>query len=82
MMNLKRSTIKQQLEEPEFQSINQLLIGELKAMDMVINEFIQLFGMDESEESETPVKKDENTENSSSENKEKNEKGIDSDETN
>lgn len=85
MMNLKRSTIKQQLEEPEFQSIKQILIGELKAIDMVINEFIQLFGMDEREESETLAKKDENTENYSSDNiesLEKSKKGIDSDETN
>lgn len=48
MMNLKRSTIKQQLTEPEFQSINQILIGELKAMDLVINEFVQLFEIQES----------------------------------
>jgi len=40
---LKRSTIKQQLDQPEFQSIQPILIGELKAIDMVINEFIQLF---------------------------------------
>ncbi|GLC89621.1 hypothetical protein [Lysinibacillus piscis] len=40
---LKRSTIVQQLEQPEFQSIQQILIGELKALDMVINEFTQLF---------------------------------------
>ncbi|CAM4242143.1 hypothetical protein [Lederbergia lenta] len=49
MMKLKRSTIKQQLNEPEFQSINQILVGELKAIDMVINELIQLFEIHESE---------------------------------
>lgn len=49
MLNLKRSTIKQQLDEPEFQPINQILIGELKAIDMVINEFIQLFELHEGE---------------------------------
>ncbi|MFC4322264.1 hypothetical protein [Litchfieldia salsa] len=49
MMNLKRSTIKQQLDAPEFQSINQILIGELKAIDMVINEFTQLFEIHENE---------------------------------
>ena len=48
-MNLKRSTIKQQLEQPEFQSIHPILVGELKAIDMVINEFIQLFEIDEDE---------------------------------
>lgn len=49
MMHLKRTTIKQQLEQPEFQSIQQMLIGELKAIDMVINEFSQLFEIHESE---------------------------------
>lgn len=52
-MNLKRATIKQQLEQPEFQSIQQILIGELKAMDMIINEFIQLFEIQEGETMDT-----------------------------
>ncbi|MEH7081884.1 hypothetical protein V7139_03995 [Neobacillus drentensis] len=47
MMNVKRSTIMKQLEAPEFQSINQILIGELKAMDMIINEYTQLFELHE-----------------------------------
>lgn len=54
MMNLKRATIKQQLEQPEFQSIQPILVGELKAIDMVINEFIQLFEIHESETLDTP----------------------------
>ncbi|MDT8858640.1 hypothetical protein N0O92_00260 [Alkalihalobacillus sp. MEB130] len=49
MMNLKRATIKKQLDEPEFQSIHQILIGELKAIDLVINEFRQLFEIHENE---------------------------------
>ena len=48
-MYLKRSTIKQQLDQPEFQSIQPILVGELKAIDMVINEFIQLFEINEDE---------------------------------
>ncbi|MEH7117672.1 hypothetical protein V7128_09675 [Neobacillus vireti] len=52
MMNLKRSTLKQQLEAPEFQSIQPILIGELKAIEMVINEFVQLFELHEFEASE------------------------------
>ncbi|WP_102271965.1 hypothetical protein [Cytobacillus massiliigabonensis] len=52
MMNLKRDTIKQQLEKPEFQSINPILVGELKAIDMVINEFKQLFELRENEAAE------------------------------
>jgi hypothetical protein len=62
MMNLKRSTIKQQLDKPEFQSINQILVGELKAIDMIINEFIQLFEIQESEVTEVPDDKDKETE--------------------
>ncbi|MGE7691253.1 hypothetical protein ACQKMI_18830 [Lysinibacillus sp. NPDC097214] len=54
MMNLKRATIKQQLEQPEFQSIQPILVGELKAIDMVINEFSQLFEIHESETLDTP----------------------------
>jgi hypothetical protein len=57
MLNLKRATIKQQLEEPEFQSINQILIGELKAIDMVKNEFIQLFELHEGETMDLPFEK-------------------------
>ncbi|MFC4619021.1 hypothetical protein ACFO4N_09885 [Camelliibacillus cellulosilyticus] len=49
MMNLKRSTLKQQLKSPELQSIQQVLVGELKAIEMVINEFAQLFELHEFE---------------------------------
>ncbi|MFJ5765526.1 hypothetical protein ACIP9C_09180 [Lysinibacillus sp. NPDC093210] len=59
-MNVKRATIKQQLEQPEFQSIQQILVGELKAMDMVINEFIQLFEIQENETTDM-ISEDENT---------------------
>jgi len=48
-MICKRSTIQQQLDKPEFQSIQQVLIGELKAIDMVIAEFTQLFEIQESD---------------------------------
>lgn len=86
MMNLKRSTIKQQLDEPEFQSINQILIGELKAIDMVINEFIQLFELHEGEAMEVPnEKKNEEADTSVLESKESlnnGKKGSEFDETN
>lgn len=52
-MHLKRSTIKQQLEQPEFQSIQSILVGELKAIDMVISEFSQLFDINEDEMDES-----------------------------
>ena len=56
MLNLKRDTIKQQLEKPEFQSINQILVGELKAIDLVINEFMQLFELHEQEDAKVDGK--------------------------
>lgn len=52
ILNVKRDTLKHQLETPELQSINQILVGELKAIDMIINEFIQVFDIHESEVSE------------------------------
>lgn len=62
MMRLKRSTIMQQLDAPEFQSIHQILVGELKAIDMVISEFSQLFEIHESETENLANKKIEETE--------------------
>ncbi|MCM2533235.1 hypothetical protein NDK43_13535 [Neobacillus pocheonensis] len=56
-MYVKRATLKQQLDAPEFQSINQIIIGELKAIETVIDEFIKLFELHESEEMETENKK-------------------------
>lgn len=53
MMNLKRSTLKSQLDAPEFESIKPILIGELKALEMVINEFVQLFELHEEVAAET-----------------------------
>lgn len=58
-MICKRSTIQQQLEKPEFQSIHQVLIGELKAIDMVIAEFTQLFEIQESDLTEISSEKNE-----------------------
>ncbi|MCP3763754.1 hypothetical protein NLX67_15370 [Domibacillus sp. A3M-37] len=48
-MNVKRATLKQQLESPELQSINPILVGELKAVEMIIDEFTQLFEIHQDE---------------------------------
>ncbi|MBT2755850.1 hypothetical protein J7E71_07805 [Mesobacillus foraminis] len=58
MMNLKRSTLQQQLQSPELHSINPILVGELKAIDMVINEFVHLFELHEIEELQEANKKE------------------------
>ncbi|TWD96424.1 hypothetical protein FB550_11173 [Neobacillus bataviensis] len=65
MMNLKRSTLKQQINAREFQSIDQILIGELKAIENVINEFVQLFELHEFEANEEDLKETEEEETTS-----------------
>lgn len=42
-MHVRRESLKRQLETPELQSVNPVLVGELKAVEMVIDEFAQLF---------------------------------------
>jgi len=58
MLHVKRDTIKQQLEQPEFQSIQQILVGELKAIDLVIQEFCQLFDIQENETNDSLQEED------------------------
>ena len=56
-LNIKRETLKQQLVSSELQTINPIIIGELKAIELVINEFVQLFELHEFEslEGELPI---------------------------
>lgn len=49
-LTVKRDTLKQQLDAPEFQEIRQTILGELKALELVINEYIRHFELHESEE--------------------------------
>lgn len=42
-LNVKRMTLIQQLEQPELQAIHPVIRGELKAVEMVRNEFIAMF---------------------------------------
>ncbi|WP_068781355.1 hypothetical protein [Paenibacillus sp. 79R4] len=46
-LNIKRSTLVQQLEQPEFESIKSVISGELKATDAIIEEFIHTFELRE-----------------------------------
>jgi len=46
-LRVKRATLVRQLKEPEFQSIQQVLCGELKALDQVIEEYVHLFDLQE-----------------------------------
>ena len=51
-LNTRKETLKKQLETPELQTIHPHLVGELKAVEMVIDEFIQLFELHEVEENQ------------------------------
>jgi len=52
-LHIKRSTFKQQLEAPEFQEIRPVLLGELKAIELVIEEFTKHFELHEADENMT-----------------------------
>lgn len=55
MMNMKSNALKKQLETPELQSINPILVGELKAVGTLMEEFAQLFELYEVEETAQEV---------------------------
>ncbi|OZB93462.1 hypothetical protein [Paenibacillus sp. XY044] len=51
-MQVMRSTLMQQLNQPEFQPIQQVITGELKAVDQMIQEYIHTFELREMGEGE------------------------------
>ncbi|WP_040950921.1 hypothetical protein [Gorillibacterium massiliense] len=52
-LNGKRATLKQQLEAPEFTDIKPVLLGELKAVESIIDEYTRHFEIREREDSQT-----------------------------
>ena len=44
-LETRRSVLHLQLDEPEFQSIRDVIIGQLKALDLVIQELKEEFGV-------------------------------------
>ncbi|OMF21473.1 hypothetical protein BK133_28325 [Paenibacillus sp. FSL H8-0548] len=46
-LNVNRSTLQRQLSDPQFESIKQVISGELKATEAIIEEFIQMFQLHE-----------------------------------
>jgi hypothetical protein len=48
-LQVKRSTLTQQLQQPEFKCIEQVISGELKAVDEMIQQFTHLFELREIE---------------------------------
>lgn len=61
-LQVKRATLKQQLGTAEFQEISQVILGELKAVEMVIDEFIKHFELHEGERSKEVTKNQSETE--------------------
>lgn len=61
MMNMKSNALKKQLETPELQSINPIIVGELKAVETLMEEFAQLFELYEVEETAQEVINEEKT---------------------
>lgn len=51
-LEIKRTTLKQQLEASELQSIHPVIAGELKATETIMNEFKVVFGLDDFTETE------------------------------
>jgi len=49
-LEVKRDTLKQQLEAPEYQEIQSILLGELKAVEMIIKEYVRHFELNEIED--------------------------------
>lgn len=49
-MEQRRATLKKQLETPELQTIHPILVGELKATETIIDEFVLLFELNEFKE--------------------------------
>ncbi|MEK4510768.1 hypothetical protein EJP82_06795 [Paenibacillus anaericanus] len=46
-LNVNRATLQRQLNEPELESIKQVISGELKATEAIIEEFIHMFQLHE-----------------------------------
>jgi hypothetical protein len=52
-LEVKRATLAKQLEQTELQAIYSVISGELKAVELIRNEFIELFELHEFHESNT-----------------------------
>lgn len=48
-LSSRRTMLQLQLKQPEFQEIHQLIQGQLKEIDLVINELMHEFGLEDDE---------------------------------
>ena len=49
-LQVRQATLKQQLEAPEFREIKSVLLGELKAVELILDEYVKHFELRESED--------------------------------
>lgn len=61
-LNVSRTTLRQQLESTDFQEIRPVLLGELKAIETVIDQFTKHFEIRELEEAEEQAEEKEGRE--------------------
>ncbi|MGG1519099.1 hypothetical protein ABE504_27050 [Paenibacillus oryzisoli] len=61
-LNVSRTTLRQQLESTDFQEIRPMLLGELKALETVIDQFTKHFEIREFEETEEQAEAEEGRE--------------------
>ncbi|MFD2330949.1 hypothetical protein ACFSR7_16990 [Cohnella sp. GCM10020058] len=50
MLDVKRKTLRQQLEAPEYREIRTILLGELKAIEQIIDEYTRHFELHRADE--------------------------------
>jgi len=49
-LNNTRATLIRQLAQPEYETVKQVIGGELKAVDAILTQYIQMFRLDEEHE--------------------------------
>lgn len=51
---VKRETLKKQVNDPDFEAIREVVSGELKAVDQIIQEYIQAFELYDTKSQDSP----------------------------
>lgn len=62
-LRVNRETLRRQLNDPQFESIKQVISGELKATEMIIDDFIHMFQLHELSSEDERKTEDNNAEN-------------------
>ncbi|HWJ77873.1 MAG TPA: hypothetical protein VNR61_07340 [Niallia sp.] len=60
-LHVKRTTLKQQLDSGQFEDIKQVILGELKAVESIMDEYMTHFELHESKEIKEKITEDSQT---------------------